>query len=81
MSNKFVADLLNDNLDIHDKGAAAPQGQRPGERPQGDRPQGERPAGAPGSSAPVGQSSVFSKQDREGQPQGERSATGSGANQ
>jgi cytoskeletal protein CcmA (bactofilin family) len=51
---------------------------QPGQRPQGERPAA---AGAPtGPGASGGQPSVFSKQDREGQPQGERSATGSGSN-
>jgi len=58
--------------------AAPGQPGQPGQRPQGDRPAA---AGAPtGPGASGGQPSVFSKQDREGQPQGERSATGSGSN-
>ena len=63
------------------EGRPAAQPGQPGQ--PGQRPQGERPAaaGAPtGPGASGGQPSVFSKQDREGQPQGERSATGSGSN-
>ena len=59
------------------EGRPAAQPGQPGQRPQGERPAAAAPTG-PGASG--GQPSVFSKQDREGQPQGERSATGSGSN-
>ena len=58
------------------EGRPAAQPGQPGQRPQGAA--AAAPA-TPGSSN--GPANVFSKQDREGQPQGERSATGSGANQ
>ena len=57
------------------EGRPAAQPGQPGQRPQGAA--AAAPA-TPGSSN--GPANVFSKQDREGQPQGERSATGSGAN-
>ena len=58
------------------EGRPAAQPGQPGQRPQG------APAAAPATpGSSNGPANVFSKQDREGQPQGERSATGSGANQ
>ena len=57
---------------------ATGQQQGGGQQAQGGQPSQPKPAQSTGG-APSGQGSIFSKQDREGVPAGERQATGPGA--
>jgi cytoskeletal protein CcmA (bactofilin family) len=56
---------------------AAPAAPRPSSQPQGGGQPKPAPEPTP-AGAPAGQGSIFSKQDREGSPAGERQATGPG---
>jgi hypothetical protein len=67
----------------HDGAAPRPAPQQGGQQQGGsqDRGQQSKPAPEPAAAgAPAGQGSIFSKQDREGAPSGERQATGPGGN-